>query len=171
MRAMKKRVLGITGAIAVVVGGGSALANESNADRGAGVQSAAKGPPPFAAIKAAATGREVAAALLPTEYVDVARPRVVGADPVSGQEYAFSVGTGGNCLIAVRGAGVPGFESCSPLDRDRTTVVYLGEGRIRTIVLQAEATSEPPSLQAVGGGKKIAPGLWVSESTGALPGG
>jgi len=126
---------------------------------------------PFAATQAAAVGREVPAQV-PDQYVDISMPRVVGSDPATGQEYAISSGTGGNCLIAVREPGRAGFESCGPnTDRDSTMTVALGGGRIRTIVLQAAAASEPSTMRAAGGGTQVAPGLWVSESAGSLPGG
>lgn len=123
---------------------------------------------PFAATEAAANGREVPAQVA-DRFQDRQKPRVLGADK-RGQEYALSAGTAGSCLIAVRSASQSGFEACAPsIDRDLTTMVYLGNGRIRTVVLQAHATGQPPARLA--GGERVAPGLWVSESAGELPGG
>lgn len=127
---------------------------------------------PFAAVKAAAKGREVPAQV-PDRYIDLAKPRVIGADPNTGQEYAVSSGTAGHCLIAVRTPTQSGFETCGPdLDRDNTVVVAVGQGRVRTIVLQAQAATEAPTLMksTTAQQTKVAPGLWVAESTGTLPG-
>jgi hypothetical protein len=136
----------------------------------AGTAVAARGPSgdgvaPFAATDAAASGREVPAQL-DKDYVNVHGARVVGADS-HGQQYALSRGTGGHCLIAVRGEQRPGFEACGPsLNQDVTAMVYLGAHRIRTVVLQANASSAP-----ITGAEQVALGLWVAESDGELPGG
>lgn len=124
------------------------------------------GPPPYAATQAAAKGRQVPAQVA-ERFTDIREPRVVGAD-ARGQEYALSAGSGGHCLIAVRGAGRPGFEACGPdRDEDMVTTTYMGEGRVRTVVLQARASSRARDS----GMAEVAPGLLVSMTEGELDGG
>lgn len=132
-------------------------------------ESSPAGPLPFAATEAAATGREVPAQVGST-FQNYHRPRVAGSDS-KGQEYALSSGSEGVCLVAVRGAAATGFEACAPTDksRDLTVTTYVGNGRIRTVLLQAAASDSAPA--AARGGERVAPGLWVTETAGELPGG
>lgn len=114
----------------------------------------------------AANGRQVPAGV-GERYQNERTPQVVGRDS-RGQEYAVSRGSAGVCLIGIRGPSQPGFEGCSPFDEDLVGTTYLGNGRVRTVVLQAGSSSTPRQMAS---GDRIAPGLWVSESTGELSGG
>lgn len=137
-------------------------------DAVAGSGAPAPHEPPFSDTHAAAKGREVPAQV-EAQYQDRARPRVVGAD-ARGQEYAISRGSGGICLIGVRAAATSGFEVCGPArERDMTTMTAVADDRLRTVVLQARATKEPPAQAPTAA--QVAPGLWVAETAGALPGG
>jgi hypothetical protein len=133
----------------------------------AGSDDAAPPKPAFADTVAAANGREVPSQV-EAVFQDRSTPRVVGAD-AKGQEYAVSRGSGGVCLIALRAPNRPGFEVCGAEQRDITTMTMMGEGRVRTLVLQAHATKGAPA--ALPQASRVAPGLWVAEAAGGLPGG
>lgn len=162
--------LASVGAMAATGAFGTAVIAQAQSDSHAAKPSGQESVP-FQATARAATGREVPASV-PQRYADLRAPRVVGADPSTGQEYAFSSGTQGHCLIAVRSPGVSGFEVCGPdLPRDNNVVVALGGGKVRTVVVQADASTPPPAARSASESKVIAPGVWITESAGELPGG
>lgn len=170
---MRARTLGTT-ITAIAFAGGVAFASQSaigaDGETRAVASSAtpANSDLPFTATDAAAKGHEVAAQIS-RHFADIHPPRIVGADSTR-QEYALSRGTGGVCLIAVRSGRNAGFEVCTPYrDQDVTTQTLMPGHRVRTVVLQARARSTSGGRATVS--ERVAPGLWVGESSGELPGG
>ena len=162
---MKKSLLCLAVSGLVIASGSAALAEDTR-DPGRG-RSAEAGAP-FAATDAAATGR-VVAAKLDADYTSTHVPRLVGAD-ARGQEYALSRGSAGVCLVGLHNDRTGGFEACSGAGNDLTVTTALDGGNIRTVTLQAHATSASATSAAGVATELVAPGLWVAWSAGTLPG-